>query len=51
MADETLTEYSMGEVSKHNKQDDCWLIVGNMTNGENEAWDMYLRADVGGVVT
>ena len=32
--DESLKSYSMDEVSKHNKLEDCWLIVGNMSNGK-----------------
>jgi hypothetical protein len=31
--DESLKQYSMDDVNKHNKQDDCWLIIGNMSNG------------------
>lgn len=28
-------EYTLEEVSKHTTQDNCWLIIGNATNG---AW-------------
>ena len=31
--DESLKEYTMAEVNKHNKQSDCWLVIGNVSNG------------------
>lgn len=27
-------EYTLEQVSKHNKQEDCWLIIGNLNNGK-----------------
>jgi hypothetical protein len=27
-------EYTLDEVSKHTKTEDCWLVIGNGTNGE-----------------
>lgn len=48
--DESLKSYTMEEVSKHNKQDDCWLIVGNMSNGDPKVYDVtnYLDDHPGG---
>lgn len=48
--DESLKSYTMEEVSKHNKQDDCWLIVGNMSNGGPKVYDVtnYLDDHPGG---
>ena len=34
MAPKAEKEFTMEEVSKHNTQDDCWLVIGNETNGE-----------------
>jgi hypothetical protein len=33
MVDESNKEYTLEEISQHNKTDDCWLIIGNMNNG------------------
>lgn len=30
-----LKEYTLEEVSKHTKHDDCWLIIGNSSNGRS----------------
>mmetsp|Transcript_26268 Transcript_26268/g.37649 ORF Transcript_26268/g.37649 Transcript_26268/m.37649 type:complete len:145 (-) Transcript_26268:214-648(-) len=48
--DESLKSYSMDEVSKHNKLEDCWLIVGNMSNGGPKVYDVtnYLDDHPGG---
>jgi cytochrome b involved in lipid metabolism len=27
-------EYTMEEVSKHNKAEDCWLVIGNSNTGQ-----------------
>jgi len=27
-------EYTEADVAKHNKSDDCWLIIGNENTGE-----------------
>jgi cytochrome b involved in lipid metabolism len=34
MIDESIKEYTLEEVSKHNKTDDCWLVIGNIKNGK-----------------
>jgi hypothetical protein len=34
MAPEPEKEYTMEEVSKHNKVDDCWLVIGNDATGK-----------------
>jgi hypothetical protein len=31
--EETLKEYTVEEASKHTSQDDCWLVIGNQSNG------------------
>ena len=33
MAPEPEKEYTMEEVSKHNKTEDCWLVIGNDATG------------------
>ena len=33
MVDESKKEYTLEEISQHNKTDDCWLIIGNINNG------------------
>jgi cytochrome b involved in lipid metabolism len=30
---ETLKEYTADEVFKHTSQEDCWLVIGNESNG------------------
>jgi hypothetical protein len=42
MVDESLREITLEEVSKHNKTDDCWLIIGNANNGR---WLMTMAMD------
>ena len=27
-------EFTLDEVAKHTKTEDCWLVIGNATNGE-----------------
>jgi len=45
-----LKEYTLEEISKHNKQDDCWLIIGNLKNGGPQVYDVtkYLDDHPGG---
>lgn len=40
----------MEEVSKHNKQDDCWLVIGNAKTGGPKVYDItnYLDDHPGG---
>ena len=33
MADKELKEYESEEVFKHTSADDCWLVIGNESNG------------------
>jgi cytochrome b involved in lipid metabolism len=28
-------EFTMDEVREHNKQDDCWMVIGNDKTGED----------------
>jgi cytochrome b involved in lipid metabolism len=37
MAEKELKELTAEEVSKHTKPDDCWLVIGNQSNGEFQA--------------
>jgi hypothetical protein len=30
-------EYTLDEVSQHTTTDSCWLIIGNASNGEQDA--------------
>lgn len=32
-SDTIMKEYSFDEISKHNTPEDCWMIIGNSTNG------------------
>ncbi|KAL7470081.1 hypothetical protein ACHAXS_012565 [Conticribra weissflogii] len=43
-------EYTMEEVSKHNKADDCWLVIGNENTGGPKVYDItsYLDDHPGG---
>ena len=34
MAPSAEKEYTMAEVAKHNKTEDCWLVIGNDATGE-----------------
>ena len=33
MANKELKEYESEEVFKHTSADDCWLVIGNESNG------------------
>lgn len=33
MAEEKLKEYTPEEVFAHTSEDDCWLVIGNESNG------------------
>jgi hypothetical protein len=35
MAEKELQEFSSEEVFKHTSQDDCWLVIGNESNGRS----------------
>eukprot|EP00561_Arcocellulus_cornucervis_P014747 CAMPEP_0185802400 /NCGR_PEP_ID=MMETSP1322-20130828/1982_1 /TAXON_ID=265543 /ORGANISM="Minutocellus polymorphus, Strain RCC2270" /LENGTH=136 /DNA_ID=CAMNT_0028498159 /DNA_START=68 /DNA_END=478 /DNA_ORIENTATION=- len=43
-------EYTMEEVSKHNTQEDCWLVIGNDSTGGPKVYDVsaYLDDHPGG---
>jgi len=34
MAPEPEKEFTLEEVAKHNKVDDCWLVIGNDATGK-----------------
>mmetsp|Transcript_14905 Transcript_14905/g.17952 ORF Transcript_14905/g.17952 Transcript_14905/m.17952 type:complete len:137 (-) Transcript_14905:257-667(-) len=50
MSEEKKQEYTLEEVSKHNTESDCWLVIGNMTNGGPKVYDItkYLDDHPGG---
>eukprot|EP00578_Thalassiosira_sp_NH16_P016315 CAMPEP_0181127324 /NCGR_PEP_ID=MMETSP1071-20121207/28133_1 /TAXON_ID=35127 /ORGANISM="Thalassiosira sp., Strain NH16" /LENGTH=139 /DNA_ID=CAMNT_0023213047 /DNA_START=93 /DNA_END=512 /DNA_ORIENTATION=+ len=50
MAPEPEKEYTMEEVSKHNKTEDCWLVIGNDATGGPKVYDItnYLDDHPGG---
>eukprot|EP01084_Bolivina_argentea_P234290 394436_1 len=50
MADKELKAYTAEDVSKHTSQDDCWLVIGNESNGGPKVYDVtkYLDDHPGG---
>jgi len=44
MSEKELKEYTADEVAKHTKQDSCWLVIGNQSNGKTENPALSLRA-------
>uniref|UniRef100_A0A6U1YTJ4 Cytochrome b5 heme-binding domain-containing protein n=1 Tax=Trieres chinensis TaxID=1514140 RepID=A0A6U1YTJ4_TRICV len=50
MAPNTEKEYRMSEVKDHNKNDDCWLVIGNANTGGPKVYDVtsYLDDHPGG---
>lgn len=50
MAPNTEREITLEEVAKHDKQDDCWLIIGNANTGGPKVYDVtsYLDDHPGG---
>mmetsp|Transcript_107902 Transcript_107902/g.302182 ORF Transcript_107902/g.302182 Transcript_107902/m.302182 type:complete len:133 (+) Transcript_107902:71-469(+) len=50
MSGKELKEYTADEVSKHTTQDDCWLVIGNQSNGGSKVYDVskYLDDHPGG---
>lgn len=34
VSEEIKKEFTLDEVEKHMKPDDCWLIIGNQSNGK-----------------
>eukprot|EP00531_Pseudo-nitzschia_arenysensis_P019882 CAMPEP_0116126018 /NCGR_PEP_ID=MMETSP0329-20121206/6113_1 /TAXON_ID=697910 /ORGANISM="Pseudo-nitzschia arenysensis, Strain B593" /LENGTH=133 /DNA_ID=CAMNT_0003620083 /DNA_START=175 /DNA_END=576 /DNA_ORIENTATION=- len=49
-ADKELKSYTSEEVSKHTGEEDCWMIIGNETNGGPKVYDVskYLDDHPGG---
>ena len=47
---EEKKEITMDEVSKHNTEKDCWLVIGNTSNGGPKVYDItkYLDDHPGG---
>lgn len=41
MAEKELKEFTADEVSKHTTQEDCWLVIGNQSNGKLENLDLH----------
>lgn len=33
MSEEKKKEFTLEEIAKHNTQESCWLIIGNLNNG------------------
>mmetsp|Transcript_29990 Transcript_29990/g.49519 ORF Transcript_29990/g.49519 Transcript_29990/m.49519 type:complete len:137 (-) Transcript_29990:203-613(-) len=50
MVSESTKEYTLDEISKHNTNDSCWLIIGNLNNGGPKVYDVtkYLDDHPGG---
>mmetsp|Transcript_7540 Transcript_7540/g.11104 ORF Transcript_7540/g.11104 Transcript_7540/m.11104 type:complete len:135 (+) Transcript_7540:81-485(+) len=50
MSESTLKEINMSEVAKHKSEDDCWVVIGNATNGGPKVYDVtkYLDDHPGG---
>mmetsp|Transcript_15167 Transcript_15167/g.23818 ORF Transcript_15167/g.23818 Transcript_15167/m.23818 type:complete len:136 (-) Transcript_15167:190-597(-) len=48
--EETLKEFTAEEVFKHTSQEDCWLVIGNESNGGPKVYDVtkYLDDHPGG---
>jgi len=46
----TEKEYTTKEVAAHDSQDDCWMVIGNETNGGVKVYDVtsYLDDHPGG---
>jgi|ABSN01.1.fsa_nt_gi hypothetical protein len=42
MAPEPEKEFTLEEVAKHNKVDDCWLVIGNDATGKKLPGDWLL---------
>merc|ERR1719319_961782 len=45
-----LKTYTMADVTSHNEEKDCWLIIGNANNGGPKVYDVtnYLNDHPGG---
>ncbi len=45
-----LRDYEPEECLSHNKENDCWLIIGNSTNGGPKVYDVtkYIHSHPGG---
>mmetsp|Transcript_133893 Transcript_133893/g.189221 ORF Transcript_133893/g.189221 Transcript_133893/m.189221 type:complete len:133 (-) Transcript_133893:168-566(-) len=50
MGEKELKEYTADEVFSHTSQDDCWLVIGNQSNGGPKVYDVtkYLDDHPGG---
>eukprot|EP00581_Thalassiosira_minuscula_P025433 CAMPEP_0184406016 /NCGR_PEP_ID=MMETSP0738-20130409/1240_1 /TAXON_ID=385413 /ORGANISM="Thalassiosira miniscula, Strain CCMP1093" /LENGTH=137 /DNA_ID=CAMNT_0026762747 /DNA_START=54 /DNA_END=467 /DNA_ORIENTATION=+ len=50
MAPEPEKEFTLEEVSQHNKTEDCWLVIGNDNTGGPKVYDVtsYLDDHPGG---
>mmetsp|Transcript_11317 Transcript_11317/g.42265 ORF Transcript_11317/g.42265 Transcript_11317/m.42265 type:complete len:137 (+) Transcript_11317:129-539(+) len=49
-SDETAKTYTLDEVKEHNTAEDCWLVIGNETNGGPKVYDVtkYMDSHPGG---